>query len=220
MIGPKVNVHGTYAEIWNYLDGQDGNVVILRNYFRSFLDHNSPETAHSILLLSEFICQELFANINDDKGTRYGHIPYDIAVKYFAHYAKGSRRVFSESFMTQHVGSWSEYVNKKKLERSQKPSSPTPPTTPTTYINPNFKEEPPMSNAAPIKPVESKVYFYGKESKDVSDQDIFNKISNLEASVSTLEKIQSKPKKLVDQINAIKAEIKECVNFCDTRVVE
>ena len=80
--------------------------------------------------------------------------------------------------------------------------------------NPQSKEK---VMAADVKAVESKVFIFGNESKDVSDETIFNLIAKREGEIKALEAIKNKPKKLVAQIEQYQKDIDALVKVCDER---
>ena len=71
--------------------------------------------------------------------------------------------------------------------------------------------------ATDVKAVESKVFIFGNESKDVSDETIFNLIAKREGEIKALEAIKNKPKKLVAQIEQYQKDIDALVKVCDER---
>lgn len=70
---------------------------------------------------------------------------------------------------------------------------------------------------ATVKAVETKVFIFGNESKDVSDETIFNLIAKREGEIKALEAIANKPKKLVAQIEQYQKDIEALVKVCDER---
>jgi hypothetical protein len=83
------------------------------------------------------------------------------------------------------------------------------------FLNPLRKNI--MANATPTKAIETITYVYGQPAKDVSDDQIFTHISNLEAQIKTLNAIENKPKKLVAQVASLQAEIDALVALVDAR---
>lgn len=65
--------------------------------------------------------------------------------------------------------------------------------------------------------IEVKTFISGIDSKDVSDDAIFNKIANLENEITQLDKTAAKPKKLIAKIEALQADIAALVAFVDAR---
>jgi len=65
--------------------------------------------------------------------------------------------------------------------------------------------------------IESKVFIFGQESKNVSDDQIFDRVAALEAQIEQLDKTQNKSKKLAAKIEALHADIKALNDFVDSR---
>lgn len=72
-----------------------------------------------------------------------------------------------------------------------------------------------MNQSAPA--IEVKAFIFGQESKNVSDDQIFNHVANLEAQIEQLDKTQNKSKKLAAKIDALHADIKALNEFVDNR---
>lgn len=83
-----------------------------------------------------------------------------------------------------------------------------------TKTQPEIKEQTMNANAPTI---ETKTFIAGVEAKDLSDDDIFKKIAQLEQLAESLSKIQNKPKKLAAKIDGIHADIKKLVEYVDGR---
>lgn len=65
--------------------------------------------------------------------------------------------------------------------------------------------------------VEKVTKIFGIESKSVTDAQIYATIAELEGEVETLNQIQTKPKKLVAQIDSMKLDIQALADFVDAR---
>lgn len=65
--------------------------------------------------------------------------------------------------------------------------------------------------------IEVKTFISGIDSKDVSDDAIFNKIATLENEITQLDKTAAKPKKLIAKIEALQGDIAVLVAFVDAR---
>lgn len=74
-----------------------------------------------------------------------------------------------------------------------------------------------LQMAQTIKAVEQKTFIYGLEASTISDDVIFQHISNLEGQIKTLEAIETKPKALVKKIDGLKDDIKLLVELSDAR---
>jgi hypothetical protein len=69
--------------------------------------------------------------------------------------------------------------------------------------------------ANPKAPIEHITFIYGVERKDVTDDQIFEHIRNLENQIKDLEKIDNKPKKLKDKIKSLKNNIDDLIKLVD-----
>lgn len=68
-----------------------------------------------------------------------------------------------------------------------------------------------------LKLVDYKVLIAGRDSANVSDDQIFGMIADLEAQIKALNAIEHKPKKLSAKIEALKADIASLVDIVDNR---
>ena len=68
-----------------------------------------------------------------------------------------------------------------------------------------------------VKPFEWTAKIFGVESKDVSDNDIYNHIKLMEDQIKAMSEIEHKPKKLEKKIVETKKYITELVDFLDKR---
>jgi hypothetical protein len=65
------------------------------------------------------------------------------------------------------------------------------------------------------KPVQTITYVFGVPTKDLTEQQLFSTISNLENQIKTLETLETKPKKIVKKIEQLRADIKAIVDLVD-----
>jgi len=65
--------------------------------------------------------------------------------------------------------------------------------------------------------IETRTYVYGQLTSDVSDDEIFDAIADVEADIAKLEKISNQPEKLVAKIEGMKADIAALVKHVDGR---
>jgi len=77
----------------------------------------------------------------------------------------------------------------------------------------NSTQEPAMT--APT--IETKTFIQGEDAANLSDAQIFAKISSLEGQITKLDAIKTKPKKLVKVIEDLQADIAKLVEFVDAR---
>lgn len=78
---------------------------------------------------------------------------------------------------------------------------------------PTQPEEPTMTHAT----IETKTFIEGIDAANMSDEQIFKKIANLENSIKAWSAIENKPKKLDALIEQTKADIKALVAYVDGR---
>lgn len=76
-------------------------------------------------------------------------------------------------------------------------------------------QEPPM-NATPIE-ITTKTFVNGQDIKAMSDAQVYELIASEEAKIKELEKIETKPKKLVAEIERRRAGIKDLVTYLDSK---
>lgn len=57
----------------------------------------------------------------------------------------------------------------------------------------------------------------GTDAKHLSDDQIFKIIADLESQIDQLNKVQHKPKKLLDKIDALRADIASIIKYVDER---
>lgn len=74
-----------------------------------------------------------------------------------------------------------------------------------------------MSNTAKTPVIETRTYIYGTDAVQMSDEQIFTKIAELEGVIARWEKVQNRPKKLQAVIENTKADIKKLSDFVDSR---
>lgn len=74
-----------------------------------------------------------------------------------------------------------------------------------------------MSNIAKTPVIETRTYIYGTDATQMSDEQIFTKIAELEGVIARWEKVQNRPKKLQAVIENTKADIKKLADFVDSR---
>lgn len=67
------------------------------------------------------------------------------------------------------------------------------------------------------KAVSTITLIYGKDSRFVTDDEIFNHIKRLESDIKNLNAIENKPKKLEAKVESIKGDIKDLVSLADGR---
>ena len=77
----------------------------------------------------------------------------------------------------------------------------------------NSTQEPAMT--APT--IETKTFIQGEDAANLTDAQIFAKISSLEGQITKLDAIKTKPKKLVKVIEDLQADIAKLVEFVDAR---
>jgi hypothetical protein len=82
----------------------------------------------------------------------------------------------------------------------------------STQVTQSEKE---ITVANPKAPIEHITFIYGVERKDVTDDQIFEHIRNLENQIKDLEKIDNKPKKLKDKIKSLKNNIDDLIKLVD-----
>lgn len=88
-------------------------------------------------------------------------------------------------------------------------SAVSQPTTPT------YQEI--LMNKTDIIKIETKTYVNGTDVATLSDSEIYSLIAAQEAQVEELEKIKTKPKKLVNEIEKRKAGIQALVDYLDSK---
>lgn len=71
------------------------------------------------------------------------------------------------------------------------------------------------ANGAPA--IETKIFIFGVDASTMSDDQIVDRIFDIEGQIETLESVKNKPKKLVTKIEAMKADIKALVEYVDGR---
>lgn len=73
------------------------------------------------------------------------------------------------------------------------------------------------SLSTPVAAIETKTYIFGQLAANVSDDQIFDQVANIEAQIEHLSKTQNKSNKLVAKIEALNADIKALNDFVDAR---
>lgn len=71
------------------------------------------------------------------------------------------------------------------------------------------------ANGAPA--IETKIFIFGVDASTMSDDQIVDRIFDIEGQIETLESMKNKPKKLTAKIEAMKADIKALVEYVDSR---
>lgn len=89
-------------------------------------------------------------------------------------------------------------------------------TDPNTFhVPPQLPKETTMNTTTPA--LEVKTFIFGDDATNMADSEIFAKIASIEGKIADLDKIQTKPKKLVAVIDGMRADIQKLVDFVDAR---
>jgi hypothetical protein len=67
------------------------------------------------------------------------------------------------------------------------------------------------------KNIETKVFIKGVDAANLTDSQIFDRISNLEQQIANLNKIENKPKKLTTAIKDLQKDIRDMIDYVDSR---
>jgi hypothetical protein len=193
--------------IQDITESKTSHAVTINNKIYTFIDYPTEGSALEVLYCIEYF---LYAKY-DIKGGSRAHIPLEIAKRYTKVILNNCNVQDLVQIFFSYLPDEATYISLKKNHLLTKLIYPI-----TPYPIPTQLGETQM-NTPNIKAIETKTYFYGKESKDVTDDAIFNKIVELEGLISHLESVQNKPQKMIDHITKLKADIADCMKFCDTR---
>lgn len=89
------------------------------------------------------------------------------------------------------------------------------PVSPVASSTTSQSKESTMADAK--NAVETITFVYGTDAKDVTEDNIFTHIANLEGQIKNLEAIETKPKALVAKIESLRADIAALVKISDDR---
>lgn len=68
-----------------------------------------------------------------------------------------------------------------------------------------------------VPAIETKIFIFGTDASTMSDDQIVDRIFDIERQIETLQSVKNKPKKLVAKLNAMQDDIKALVEYVDGR---
>ena len=68
-----------------------------------------------------------------------------------------------------------------------------------------------------VPAIETKIFIFGTDASTMSDDQIVDRIFDIERQIETLQSVKNKPKKLVAKLNAMQDDIKALVEYVDSR---